>query len=428
MQEINKLDVAAKLFPAVTNKNNSSVFRVSVILKEEIDSRVLQLAVNMIYERFNLFFFRLRKGFFWHYFDKNHVYFTVECEQSSPCTSIIAHENKNFIIKVLYYGNRISVEAFHSITDGGGIYEYLKSLTYYYLTIKHGPFEDEGKICLFDEFDANRNEDSFIKNFSAPKNNKQKQKNKAQNSFRLNGMKFVGGGHRAITGLISVNQLKELCKKHGCTVTTFLTATLMMAIYNEQQKTSLNKSPIVISIPVNLRKVFKSNTLKNFFGVVNVGYKMTDATTFRDLSESITEQMAYSLKQEQLEGASEQNVKISNNVLLKHTPLLVKNMIVPVGFNIIGETKKTISLSNIGMVDFPSGAADFIEHTEMMLYPTPKSPINCAVCSFYDKLSINFTAAITDGSIIRNFFRSLAKDGLAVTLYSNGWGEDYEQM
>ncbi len=428
MEDINKLDVAAKLFPAVTNKNNSSVFRVSVILKEEIDPRILQLAANMIYERFNLFFFRLRKGFFWHYFDKNHVYFTVEREQSSPCATIIAHENKNFIIKVLYFGNRISVEAFHSVTDGGGVYEYLKSLTYYYLTIKHGPIEPEGKVCLFNEFDVNSDEDSFIKNFSDLKKIKKESKKNVQNSFRIQGVKFSKGGYRAITGMLSVAELKDCCKIHGCTVTAFLVATLMKSIYIEQQQNSLSKAPIVVSIPVNLRKVFNSNTLKNFFGVVNVGYKIFEDTTLQEIIESITQQMELALDESQLGEASGQNVKISNHVILKHTPLIVKNMIVPVGFNVIGETKKTISISNIGIVSFPSEAEKYIEHTEMMLYPTPKSPINCAISTFKDKLSVNFMSSITDCSVIRNFFRTISAQGLTTTIYSNSWGEDDEQM
>ncbi len=429
MENFNRLDVAAKLFPAVAGKNNSSVFRVSVILREEIDPQLLQIAVNMIYERFDLFFIRLRKGVFWNYFDKNHVHFTIEKENAPPCSTIYAHENKGFIIKVLYFGNRISVEAFHSITDGSGVIEYIKALIYYYITIKHEPIDDEGKIYRFNEFDNFCDEDSFVKNFSnLPKYKKSKAK-KGVNSYRIKGVKFTKRGHRVVTGLISVVDLKAWCKDYGCTITAFLVAHLIAAIYEQKPKRKKASRPIVVSVPVNLRKIFNSDTLKNFFGVVNVSYNMNDETNFLELLSSVSEQLASSLNETDLGNASGQNVSFSNNTFLKHMPLIVKNVIVPVGFNFIGESKKTITVSNIGRIDFPTGIIPFIEHAEMVIYPTPKSPINCAVCSLEDKLAFSFTTAITDSSIIRSFFRNIAKkaDG-NITVYSNAWGEDDEQM
>ncbi len=429
MENYNKLDIAARLFPAVTSKNNSSVFRVSIVLKEEIDPKVLQLAVNMLYQRYDLFFIRLRKGFFWNYFDKNHIYFTVEKEHAAPCSTIIAHENKGFVIKVLYYGNRISVEAFHSITDGGGVVEYIKSLTYYYLTIKHGNFDDEGKILLFNEFENTEDEDSFVKNFSNLPKLKKATGKKDENSFRIKGIKFSRGGHGAITGIMSVIAIKHWCKAHGCTITAFLIAKLIIAIYEKKQKGTKNKKPIVVSVPVNLRNIFKSETLKNFFVVVNVGYTMTEQTTFEELTKSISTQMSEALDERNLQSESNKNVKITHNVVLKYAPLIVKNMIVPVGFNLMGETKKTITISNLGKVDFPTDIKPFIEHSEVMIYPTPKSPINCAVSSFEDKLAVTFTTAVTDISVIRRFFKSLNDvANIDISVYSNSWGEKNEQM
>ncbi len=433
MENLNKLDLAAKLFPSVTNKDNSSVFRLSVVLKEEIDRKTLQVAVNMIYERFSIFFMRLRTGFFWNYFDKNRLYFTVEEEENSPCFTIISHENKDFMLKVLYYGNRISVEAFHSITDGSGVVEFLKSLTFYYLTIKHHHnFDDEGKILLFDEIDEENFEDSFDKFFSKPATNIKKNKSKTfqKNSYRIKGKKFDKKGNNVVTGIVSIESIKKYCKDKKCTITGLLLANLFFAIYNAKQKFENNKKPIVVTVPVNLRAKFESNTLKNFFGVVNISYAVNDDTDFFELIDSITEQLNIYTDKDYLESESRQNAKISDNPFSKHTPLFIKNMVLPIGFTLMGEVKKTISVSNIGKIDFPSGLTPYIEHTEMIIYPTLKSPINCSVCSFNDKLSINFVRTIKEADIIREFFITLKeKINSDMIVYSNQWEEDkYENL
>ncbi len=425
MQDHNKLDIAAKLFPSVSNNGNSSVFRVSVVLKEEVDERILQLSVNMIYERFSLFFLRLRKGFFWNYFDTNHIHFKVEEERHSPCENIVSYENKGYIIKVLYYKNRISVEAFHSITDGSGVIEFVKSLVYYYISIKHGQIDSENKVLLFDEKEKN-DEDSFLKHFSkTPKGKKYK---KEKISFRIKGKKYLRKGHSVITGVISTTKIRECSKKYGCTITALLSSVLITSIYEKLQKNSRSKRPIIISIPVNLRKVFDSKTLKNFFGVVNIEYKMGENTKFEEIVKSVSEQLKLSSNQEYLEKISAKNVKMSSNTFSSYTPLIFKNMIVPVGFNLMGELTKSITISNIGRIDFPSGVKPYIEHSEILLYPTKKSPINCSVCSFEDKLSISFIKSIRECEMIRDFFISLMKKtGSEVEIYSNEWGENFEK-
>ncbi len=428
LENYNKLDAAAKLFPSVRSKNNSSVYRLSVVLNEEVDKKILQLAVNMIYERYSLFFLRLRRGFFWHYFDKNHIHFTVAKEKKSPCNDILSFENKGYIIKVLYYKNRISIEAFHSITDGSGVVEYLKSLVYYYLCIKHGNVDHQGKILLFNETDTNDG-DSFIEHFGNAQIKRKKQKNdiSSKNSFLIKGKHFRRKGNSVITGIVSVNELKRYCKQKNCSITAFLTANMIMSIYVNMQKNSADKKPIVIAVPVNLRKLFDSKTLKNFFGVISVGCSMSDDITFEKLLDIVSEQLKSAGDQEHLIDSSVKKLNISKNVFSRYTPLIFKNLIVPIGYNFIDDIKKTMSISNLGPISFPDGVKKYIEHTEIFLYPTAKKPINCGICSFEDKLSVNFTRNIKDSGLMKEFFSSIVKiTGVSVSVYSNMWGDDYE--
>ncbi len=427
MKNYNKLDSAAKLYPSVTNKNNTSVFRISVVLNEQVDAHLLQIAVNMIFERFKPYFMRLKSGVFWNYFDFNSFHFTIEKEFESPCQSILAADNKGFILKVLYYKNRISVEAFHSITDGSGVLEFVKSLTYYYLTIKHGEMPHENKILLYDENVKSNYEDSFLKYFNRyTKEDKQFIKKKL-NAFKMNGEKFKRRGNSVVVGLVSVDALKTCCKNHNCTITAFLSALLIKSIYEVKQKHTDNTSPIVIALPVNLRKTFESNSLRNFFGLTHLSYTMRENTSLSDIIKELTEQLIENTSQKSLQAMSKVSVRRSMNIFSKHTPLILKNMFLPYFYSAIGEKKKTIPFSNMGNVLMPQDTHKYISHFEFLVYPTKLTHISMGGCSFNDVLALSFTRSILDASIIKHFFIELKKlANTDISVYSNMWGEDNE--
>ncbi len=427
MKSYNKLDSAAKLYPSVTNKNNTSVFRISVVLNENIDANLLQIAVNMIFERFKLYFMRLKSGVFWNYFDYNTLHFTIEKESECPCNSILAADNKGYILKVLYYNNRISVEAFHSITDGSGVLEFTKSLVYYYLTIKHGAMPHENKVLLYDEKVKSNYEDSFLKYFKRfTKEDKQFIKKKL-NAFKMDGKKYKRKGNSVVVGLVSVNALKDYCKLKNCTITAFLSALLIKSIYDVKQKHSSDNKPIVIALPVNLRKTFKSDSLKNFFGLTHLSYTMSDSTNLDDIIIDLSAQLIENTSEESLGAISKASVRRSLNIFSKNTPLVLKNIFLPYFFSALGEKKKTVPISNMGNVLMPQETYKYISHFEFILYPTKLTHISIGACSFNDKLALAFTRSIIDADLIRYFFMQLKQiTNTDISVYSNMWGENDE--
>ena len=65
-----RLDNTAHLFPVIANESMSSVYRISVTLSEEVDKELLQEALNRVLPFFDIFNSRMRKGFFWYYFER----------------------------------------------------------------------------------------------------------------------------------------------------------------------------------------------------------------------------------------------------------------------------------------------------------------------------------------------------------------------
>ena len=66
-----KLDNTAHLFPVIAGEGMTNVYRVAVILKEEIQQELLQQALDMVLPKFSVFNCRLRQGMFWYYFEEN---------------------------------------------------------------------------------------------------------------------------------------------------------------------------------------------------------------------------------------------------------------------------------------------------------------------------------------------------------------------
>ena len=67
-----KLDNSAKIFPISNGKKYSTVFRLSAVLKEKVNQRILEEAVNIVLEEYKSFKVRMKTGFFWYYLEYNH--------------------------------------------------------------------------------------------------------------------------------------------------------------------------------------------------------------------------------------------------------------------------------------------------------------------------------------------------------------------
>ena len=59
-----KLDNSAKIFPLQESNKYSTVFRYSVVLKEDVDKKILEKAVDNALNRYKEFKVKLKRGIF----------------------------------------------------------------------------------------------------------------------------------------------------------------------------------------------------------------------------------------------------------------------------------------------------------------------------------------------------------------------------
>lgn len=416
-----KIDNAGKIFRSVSKESNTSIFRVSVILTEPVQAEMLQAALDIVIKRFPSFSVKLRKGFFWDFLYENDEKLLVREEKLYPCSPLIKGENRGYLLRVLYFNCRVSLEVFHSITDGTGAVEFLKTLIYQYLSIKGEKVEDEGMLLHPDELPNKYEiEDSFEKYYEdAPSERIVETK-----AFHIEGTPLEPFGNNIIHGVMSASELNAIAKKNGTTITEYLTSILIYSIYNETMKYGIYDKPIRVTIPVNLRKIFPSRTLRNFFTVVNVGIDPSPNLTFETVLKEVSRQLKEKTKKENLKKVLTANIKLEKMLVARFVPVFIKDIAMRYGFENFGEDSKTITLSNIGNIRFPSLMSEFVHQMEIVIYPTHKSPVNCGVCSVNDKLTVTFSRTILEANIIRSFFCYLVQNvGLDVRVYSNDWGK-----
>lgn len=414
-----RLDNVAKLFTSVTGTKNSSVFRVSAVLNEEIDKEILQKAVDHIYERFPTIFVKLRHGLFWNYFENTSDKFQVEEEHEYPCAAIDSKIKDGYLFKVFYYNKRISVEMFHGLADGNGGMEFLKSLLFYYLKFKGVDVQPENIIKTAEEGVWNQElEDSFNRYYKKTPGKYVKNKR----AFRIKGDLFEVRGNNIITGVFGTDELKEAAANEGYGITTYLVSALAYSIYLTRVKFSHSRKPIVIAVPVNLRGVFKSETLRNFFGVVNIIVESEVCESFEKILEEVNKQLKIKTSEDFLQKVVADNLKVAKSEYSRLVPLFIKNILVRLGFALFGEERKTITMSNMGIIKLPESMMEHISIFESILYPTAKSPINCCFCTYNNKMFVNFSRSIEDNDVIKQFAHFIDEKGVTSKIYSNNWG------
>ncbi len=414
-----KLDNSAKIFPISTGKRYSTVFRLSVLLKEKVEPNILQEALVQTLQKYKLFKVRMKSGFFWNYFEHNTKTPIIEEEKEYPCKYINPKTNNDYLFKVTYFDKKINIDIFHSLTDGNSGTMFFKEIIYTYLELLHPEvFSDMNRRVRKIEHDT---EDSYIKNYDK----KAKSNASGKKAYVLKGEKIKLGAISAIHQIIDLDDLKKECKKYDATITQYLTAVLIFSIYEENYKKSNGKKPIKVCIPVNLKKYFQSKTITNFFSYITIEAQMKkdNLDTFEKIIEFVKKDFKEKLTQEELIKTMSTNVKIGNNPFIRIIPLTLKKTIVRLSYIEIRKYT-TITFSNIGRMGIIGDYKNYIEYFLMLIAPEPVEKIKCSSCTFENKLTFTFTSILQNNDIEKKFYEFLKQRNIKVQIESNGVLDD----
>ncbi len=401
-----RLDNAAKLFSAASNKQNTRVFRFYCELKEEVQPDLLQQALDASLETYPLFLSVLRKGLFWQYLEKSELHPVVRKEYREPCGCLYFRDRLALLFEVTYYKKRINFEVFHVLTDGTGATAFLKELVKNYLYLAHREEGLEAVSLLPEDLTVQDQEmDSFSKYYSKASRHPKRKKPRA---YQLKKQHKENGRLRVHEKVLSVREVLGRSRELGVSMTVFLTAALLCAIHEEMSRQQENR-PVVLMVPVNLRKFFPSESMLNFFHWIEPGYHFqTGVGTFADVLEQVRQYFTQELTKEKMEAHMSELIDLEVNPLLRLAPLELKNLCIHAGAK-IAEKNVTAVFSNMSAVVLPEDYAAYIERFGIYT-STPKMEL--CICSFEDKLSLGFTSRFDTENIQRNFYRILKEQGV----------------
>lgn len=414
-----RLDTAALIFPAIARRDWCNVFRVSATLNEEIDPDILQQAVNDLRKRFPSFYTCLRQGVFWYYLQETEQGVEVRPDYAYPLAFMGQREMKQNCMRVLYYKNRIAVEFFHVLTDGKGGSIFVSNLTARYLELRYGiRIPHEGLICDLDEPpDPAELEDSFLKNAAEVAAGRAEEQ-----SYRLHGTKEESGFKHLTTGIVDTQALIDAAHRYDVSVTAFMAGVMaesIIAIQNTERPRT-HQHAVKITIPVDLRRLYGSRTLRNFSLVLNIGADPRYGDyTLEELCSTIYHQLRAYATSQNMAGMIAANVQPQQIVALRLAPRFLKNIVMNGVYRRSGENGGSLNISNITGVSLPGEMAPYVRRMEFIIGPQRSYPNNCSVLSYGGKTYINMIRNIRESELERRFFSRLVELGIAVDIESN---------
>ncbi len=398
-----KLDNAALLFSADNNVRDTRVFRFYCELTRDVEPEALQRAVDKTIEIYPLFKATMRAGLFWHYLETSEIQPVVVEEYKEPCRALYIRDKKALLFEVTYYQNRINFEVFHALTDGTGATLFLQELVKQYLLACYPELPNEAlqpeDMTLQDQVD-----DGFAKYFT----NRRGKKKKHPVAFQLKRIVPSYKTLQVTESTTSVKALLERSRELGCSMSVFLTTALICAIHREMPKLQ-EKKPIVLMVPVNLRKFFASSSMLNFFAWIEPSYNFSEGPSdFESVLASVKQYYTENLTSENMEDHINQYLSLERNPVGNFVPLIIKNWGIAIGSK---RRRKDITaiFSNMSMVQMPEAYHPYIKSFGVFT-STPK--LELCMCSYEDTITFGFTSRFETTNIQRNFYRILEEQGV----------------
>ena len=410
-----RLDNVAKVFLAVHSKRDPRVMRLSCTLNEEINPEFLQKALDDTIAFRPEFQVRIRRGFFWHYMEQTNAHPVVKEENERPCPILYGNNYRGVLhYKVSYYNNRINLDIFHALSDGTGALSFLKLITLNYLKLAHpGALDDTVLSNSSSTDDRYRNSyEQFYDNSDGPI--PKTILNKKKKAYHIQSRKLPYDQLQFFEIHMNASVLVKKAKSLGVSLTSYLGAELMMAINNDMPFIMRSK-PITISLPVNLRNYYPSETMRNFFNNVDVTHIFTGNETIETLAKEFDTSLKSSIEPGLIQKQMNRYQSIERLLFTRMVPLLIKQ---PVVRFFSKKESKTVTavLSNLGMQKLPDemypyikGFSDYCSTNSLFITAT----------TYQNDMVLGIASAYSGTGVIRRLIKALQSDDNEITVYAS---------
>ncbi len=346
----------------------------------------------------------------------------IQVEEKIPCTAFAAKRRGEPLYRVIIKGKRISVEFIHILTDGSGAMEYLKSMLYTYLVLLGKNISTPGEIILptipvsEEEYEDGYNK--FFQKLPPPS----KLVKAWHLPFKLNRSPRL----RVLHAEVSVKEFLELSRKHKVSVTEYFVSVChysFQEIFNSTDgKSKKRKRKVLrIEVPVNMRNIFPTRTMRNFslFVLPEIDVRL-GTYTFEEILRSVHNQLQISADIKQISRFLSSNVSPEKLFIIRIMPLVIKKMVIASVYKGLAYKRWTSVVTNLGMVTLPGEMEDMVESFELI--PPPPNPnvkVGCALVSYKDKLRITICNITQSREFERHILQHFVYAGIRVKILND---------
>jgi hypothetical protein len=409
-----RLDNAARVFAALASRRTTAVFRVAVVLREPVDATLLQSALDAVMPRFPYYRVRLRTGLFWHYLEPISGAPTVRAERRAPCRRMTRAHDGPWQLRVLVFDRRIALECSHVLTDGSGAIAFLTALLAEYLRGRAEQAPPDAPIMRpGEEPHAEEAEDAYRRFYDE----RIPPPPFGARALRLRAAPLPPDECRVVHGIVPLAPLRDLSRERRVTLTELLAAILLASVLDLAPGA---RRPIAVMAPVNLRGVYPSRTMRNFFLSVTASIDpRLGAYSFDEILHEVHHSVQGQVTAKSISRQIRRNVGAERNAFIRHIPLPLK---IPAKRRLYTRrwgARYTTALSNLGRVELSPSLAEHVERFEVIPNPSAAHGVGCALLGYGDRLYITFASIVSETGLERAFFTRLRRMGIAVRVETN---------
>ena len=197
---------------------------------------------------------------------------------------------------------------------------------------------------------------------------------------------------------------------------------MLQALLEFQQEVMHHRptKPVKVLVPVDLRRIFGSRTLRNFvlYTTPEIAPRLGEYD-FQEICNIVHHHMAMDVTPKRMRSKIATNVSTEKSPFLRVVPLFVKNAVMKAVFDAVGECKSCLSLSNLGAAQLPEEMMPFVTRLDFVIGPQSRFPHNCGAISYGDTLYVNMVRKIRESDLEYHFFKVLQRQGISVLVESN---------
>ena len=410
------LDNAAKIFPASLSEEVTTMIRMTASLKEPVKIQPLMRAVSRIENRFPYYKVQLRKGFFWYYLEYNPLQFPIEVDNKQPCRKF---PKNGLLTRILVKDNRLSVEFSHILTDGSGAFQFLKTILILYSDECGASIPDDFPFYRpDDEISEEEYEDAYSRYFKEGIPPAVKSSKAFHLTWALNSKPRL----EVMNAILSINQIKPKAKEKGVTITDYLIGVylyVLQQIYEETHQLSRHKKHkmLRLEVPVDLRNIFPSKTMRNFtlFVMPEIDLRLGHYS-FDEIVRRVYHQMRLETDEKLINKNISRNVGSERKIYVKSIPLVIKSLILKAKYYSLGASQYSGVITNLGKVSLPEETEKMVDY--FIFTPPPPNKmlkVNSGIIGFGDKLVISFGNITRSKELEEKIFNFLEDQGIEVT-------------